>query len=223
MKLAVLFSGGKDSGLAAFVARREGYDLVCLISVRSKNKESFMFHVPSISGVEAQARVMGVPLILRESEGERESELKDLEKAILDAKEKYGIEGVVSGAINSVYQATRVQKICDRLGIECFNPLWQKDQLELLGDLIENKFRVVIVGVAAYPLDENFLGREINEAFILEMEKLRDEFEINPAGEGGEFESFVLDCPLFEKGLEIKGFEDFGEGNSWRRELEIYL
>jgi diphthine-ammonia ligase len=221
MKLGVLFSGGKDSTFAAFLAKNEGYDLACLISVFSSNEDSFMFHTPSVEKTKKQAEVMGVPLVVGNTQGEKEKEIEDLRKVIMDAKEKYGIEGVVTGAVNSVYQATRVQKVCDDLGLEVFNPLWQKNQLELLKDLVEDKFEVIIVGVAAYPLDEKFLGRKIDGDFILEMESLQKEFNINPAGEGGEFESFVLNCPLFEKGLEVKGFKDFGEKNSWRRELEI--
>jgi ABC transporter with metal-binding/Fe-S-binding domain ATP-binding protein len=221
MKLAILFSGGKDSCLAAWIAKKKGYEIGCLVSIVSENKESFMFHTPSIDKVVSQAEVMGVPLILKKTKGEKEIELEDLKAAITEAKLKFGIEGVVTGAVESVYQASRVQKICNELGLECFNPLWQKDQIELLKELILEKFEVVIVGVAAYPLDEKFLGRIVDEKFIDELLKLKEKFDINPAGEGGEFESFVLNCPLFEKGLKLVGFEDFGEKNSWRRELSL--
>lgn len=219
MKLGVLFSGGKDSTLAAWIARKYGYDLTCLISINSKNKDSFMFHTPSISRVEVQARAMDLPLVVCETLGEKEEELVDLEKAVLEARDKYGIEGVVTGAVESVYQASRVQKICNKLGMECFNPLWQKGQFDILRELVSEGFEVVVVGVMAYPLDEKFLGRRIDEEFIDEMCGLEEKYKINPAGEGGEFESFVLNCPLFSERLEIKKFEDFGEGNSWRREL----
>lgn len=221
MKLGVLFSGGKDSALSAWLAKKNGYKLSCLVSIVSKNKESFMFHTPSISRVKVQAKAMGVPLILHETEGVKEKELIDLENALLKAKDEFGIEGVVTGAVESVYQSSRVQKICNRLNLECFNPLWQKNQLEILKDLIKENFNVIIVGVFAYPLNKKFLGRKIDKKFIIEAKKLLDEFKINPAGEGGEFESFVLNCPLFKSELKVKSFEDFGEENSWRRELEL--
>jgi len=221
MKLAVLFSGGKDSVLSAWIAKKNGYDLSCLVSIASKNKNSFMFHTPSILKVKMQAEMMNVPLILHETEGVKERELVDLENALLKAKDEFGIEGVVTGAVESVYQSSRVQKICNRLDLECFNPLWQKDQVEILEDLIKENFNVIIVGVFAYPLDKSFLGRKIDKKFIAETKKLWNEFKINPAGEGGEFESFVLNCPLFKSELKVKGFKDFGEGNSWRRELEL--
>lgn len=221
MKLAVLFSGGKDSTLAAWLAKKYGYELTCLVSIVSRNKESFMFHTPSINRVESQAEAMGIPLILHETVGIKEKELIDLENALSKAKDEYGIEGVVTGAVESVYQASRVQKICNRLELECFNPLWQKKQMEILDDLIKEKFEVIVVGVFAYPLDDKFLGRKIDKKFVKDVSGLYDKFKISPAGEGGEFESFVLNCSLFKKKLKVKGYEDFGAGNSWRRELTL--
>jgi diphthine-ammonia ligase len=221
MKLGILFSGGKDSTYAAFIAKKEGYEICCLITIQSDNKESFMFHTPSIDQTEKQAEVMGIPLIIVKTKGEKEKELADLEKAIKNAKEKYGVEGIVTGAVESVYQATRVQKICNKLDLECFNPLWQKDQVGLLKELIRNKFDVIISGVFAYPLDEKWLGRKIDKEFIEEMRKMTEKYKINPAGEGGEYESLVLNCPLFNRKLEIKDKKTYGEGNSWRMEAKI--
>lgn len=221
MKLGVLFSGGKDSTLATCIAKREGYEISCLITIVSENKESFMFHTPSIKRTEEQSRSMGVPIIIKETKGDRESELIDLEAAIVIAKEKYQIEGIVSGAVESVYQASRIQRICNNLGLECFNPLWQMNQIELLGELVKNKFEVIVVGVFAYPLDGKFLGRKIDNKFIDEITELKERWGISPSGEGGEFESFVLNCPLFEEKLKIKSFKDIGEGSSWRREIVL--
>jgi asparagine synthase (glutamine-hydrolysing) len=221
MKLGVLFSGGKDSTFAVYLAKKKGYDVACLITIISENKESFMFHTPSIQKTKKQAEVMGIPLVVGKTKGEKEIELEDLRKAVEEAKEKYGIEGIVTGAVESVYQASRIQKICSELDLECFNPLWQKDQIELLEDLLKNNFNVIVTGVSAYPLDEKWLGRKIDKKFIEDMKKLNEKYKIHPAGEGGEFESFVLNCPLFKRKLKIKSWEDFGEGNSWRREVEV--
>jgi len=221
MKLGVLFSGGKDSTLAAWIAKREGYEISCLISIISENKESYMFHTPSISKTKMQAQAMNIPLIVQKTKGEKEIELKDLEKAIKKAKEKYKISGILTGAVESVYQASRVQKICSKLNLECFNPLWLMDQFELLNDLLKNKFDVIITGVFAYPLDSLWLGKVINKKSIDEVQILNEEYKINPAGEGGEFETFVLNCPLFKRKLKIRSYKDFGEGNSWTREVEV--
>jgi ABC transporter with metal-binding/Fe-S-binding domain ATP-binding protein len=221
MDVGVLFSGGKDSTYATFLSKKLGYKVRCLITIISKNQESFMFHTPSISKTKRQAEEMGLPLIVKETKGVKEEELKDLEYAIKQAIKKYKIKGIVTGAIESVYQASRIQKICHKLKIECFNPLWQKDQIELLEDLLRENFRVISTGVFSYPFNGSWLGREINKEFIEEIKKIKEKYKINPAGEGGEFETFVLDCPLFKKPLKVIGAKFSGEKNSWRMDLDI--
>jgi ABC transporter with metal-binding/Fe-S-binding domain ATP-binding protein len=220
MKCAILLSGGKDSIYSAYLAKKKGHEIVCLISIFSENKESFMFHTPSITGVKKQAKIMDFPLVIGKTKGKKEEELKDLENTIKKAIKEYKIEALVTGAIKSAYQASRIQKICDDLNIKCINPLWQIDEIKYLEELIKNDFRVIMVGVFAYPLNKNWLGREINMNFIKEIKELNKKWGIHCAGEGGEFESFVIDCPLFKKPLKIKSFKDFKEGeNSWRREI----
>ncbi len=220
-KCAVLFSGGKDSCYSAWLAKQQGYELTCLISIFSENKESYMFHTPSISRVRQQAKLMELSLIIQKTKGKKEEELKDLERAIKKAKQDFGIEVIITGAIESVYQTSRIKKICDKLKLECLNPLWKKDELEYLKELINNKFKIIITGVFAYPLDKSWLGREINKSFIDDVKKLNKNHKIHVAGEGGEFETFVLDCPLFKKPLEIINKKITGEKNSWRMEVEV--
>ena len=222
MKLGILFSGGKDSAYSAWLAKEYGYELTCLISIFSENQESYMFHTPSIKQVKKQAEGMEIPLIIQKTEGNKEEELKDLEKAIKKAKQKYKIEGIVTGAIQSIYQSLRIQKICNKLNLECFNPIWQKNEEEYLAELIQNKFKVILTGVFAYPLNESWLGKEINREFINELKKINQTYKINIAGEGGEYETFVLNCPLFKKELKIINKRIFSTGeNSCKMELEV--
>jgi len=213
MKLGVLFSGGKDSTYALFkIMKKE--QVVCLISIISKNKESYMFHTPNIKITELQAKAINLPLIQKITEGKKEEELKDLKKAIIEAKKKYGIEGIVTGAIESIYQSDRIQRICDDLGLKCLNPLWLKDQEELLNEIVENGFKVIISGVFAYPLNEKWLGREIDKKTIEELVKLKEKYKISPSGEGGEIETTVLDAPFFNKKIKILDSEIIMEENS---------
>jgi len=221
MKLGILFSGGKDSTFSCYLAKKNGYEISCLISIFSENKESWMFHTPSIGQVRKQSEIMGIPLIIVKTKGEKEKELLDLEKAIKKAIKNYKIEGIVTGAVESVYQSSRIQKICNKLDIECFNPLWLKNQEELLNDLIKNKFEVIITGVFAEGLDKTWLGRKIDKNFIKDIKELYDKYSISISGEGGETESFVVNCPLFKRKLRIINYKDFGSGNSWRRELIV--
>ena len=197
MKLGVLFSGGKGSSLAMWKASKSN-EVKVLISIISKNIDSYMFHTAEIEKVDEIANKLKIPLIKVITEGVKEEELEDLKLGIKKAIKEYDIEGVVTGAVASTYQASRVQKICNELDIECFNPLWQKNQVELLRELIENKFKVEIVKVAADGLDEQWIGKIIDDDVIEELIELRDENGISISGEGGEIETKVVDSPMFK-------------------------
>lgn len=216
MKVGVLFSGGKDSTYAAWLAKKEGHEIVCLITLYSLNKESYMFHTPAIEMTEKQAKLMEIPLVKQETLGVKEGELLDLKRAIRKAIKKHEIEGIVTGALASDYQASRILEICRFFKISCINPLWQKNQSELLKELVRNRFEVIISGVAAYPLDKKWIGRKIDEKFIADLRALSEKYKVNPAGEGGEFETLVVSCPLFKERLKFEILDIVGEGNSWR-------
>jgi ABC transporter with metal-binding/Fe-S-binding domain ATP-binding protein len=209
MKLGVLFSGGKDSTLALHlvVEKEPQQQIVCLITMVSKNKESYMFHTSNVNITALQAQALGLPLISVVTEGCKEEELVDLEKAILQAKIQYGIEGVVTGAVESVYQISRIQKICDTLCLKCFNPLWRYDQEALLTELFVRKFDVVISGVFAYPLDVSWLGKMLDQELLVQLLELSERYGISITGEGGEIETSVLDAPMFKQKIEIIDFE----------------
>jgi len=221
MKVAVLFSGGKDSTYAAYLSHTHGHTLTCLITLESANPESYMFHTPSIAQVSHQAQAMNLPLLVQQTKGKKEDELIDLHHAIAHAKEHYNITGVVTGTVESAYQASRIQRICDSLDLDCFNPLWQQDQLTLLQDLISSKFDIIITGVFAYPLDQSWLGRTIDARFLSDVQSLHQQYAINPAGEGGEFETYVLNCPLFKRPLTITNKTITGKHHSWTMEIEV--
>ncbi len=173
-----------------------------------------MFHTPNIDITTLQAQALGLPLVKVETEGKKEEELADLEKAILQAKEQFGIEGVVSGAVESVYQSERVQRICSRLDLWCFNPLWKHDQRELLEELLERGFEVLISGVFAYPLDESWLGKRLDQKMINRLVELQKSIGLSPTGEGGEIETTILDAPMFKQKIQIQQSETLARGNS---------
>lgn len=201
--LGVLFSSGKDSTYAMHLMKNQNYKISCLISLESSNKDSYMFHTPNISLVKSQSKCLNIPLVLQKTEGFKEDELKDLERAIIKAKEKFFIEGIVTGAVYSNYQRERIENICDKLGLKIFSPLWHHEQEKLLRELLRNKFRVIISSIACDGLSEKWLGRVIDLNAVDELVKLNKKIGINVAGEGGEYESLVLDCPMFNSKIEI--------------------
>jgi ABC transporter with metal-binding/Fe-S-binding domain ATP-binding protein len=202
MRLGVLFSGGKDSTYACGRAM-EAEEVVCLITVKSLNQESYMFHTPNLRWVRFQAEAVNLPLVEVESEGIEEEELHDLTRAIMQARDLYAIEGVVTGAILSVYQATRIQKICRDLDLWCFSPLWYTDQASYMQRLLETGFRILVSGVFSAPFDESWLGKTLDRNALRELISFSQTYGITLSGEGGEYETFVIDAPFFRKRIQV--------------------
>ncbi len=203
VKLGVLCSSGKDSWYAAYLMKEQNYALSCLITIKSTNPDSYLFHTPNVNLVELQARATGIPLVVVDSLGVKEKEVEDLKNAISKAKTLYGIEGIVTGAILSTYQRDRVERTAEELGLKVFAPLWHKDQEKELNELLTYGFKVIISSVASDGLNASFLGRELDETLIRDLLKINQKTRINLAFEGGEAETLVLDCPLFTQRLEV--------------------
>ncbi|MBD3310367.1 diphthine--ammonia ligase [Candidatus Woesearchaeota archaeon] len=203
-RLGALVSGGKDSIYAAYLMKKQGFPLGCIINMRSLNPDSYMFHTPAISMVSFQAEAMGIPLFSFETKGEKEKELKDLEKALKKAVERYGIQGITTGALYSTYQKERIEKLARKLGLKVFSPLWHMDQEKLMRDILGQGFDIMLTAVACEGLDSTWLGRSMTFKDIDRLVNLNDRIGINIAFEGGEAESLVLDCPLFSKKISIR-------------------
>jgi asparagine synthase (glutamine-hydrolysing) len=202
--LGALISSGKDSVYAMYKMIKEGYKINCLISIKSTNKDSFMFHTPGIEMVKLQSEAFGIPLLEQETKGEKEVELKDLKKAIERAKKKFGIKGITTGALYSNYQRERIEKIADSLELKVFSPLWHIDQEKEMREIINSGFKFIITKIAAEGLDKSWLGKEITSKDIDKLVKLNKKVGFNIAGEGGEFETLVIDGPIFKKGIQIE-------------------
>ncbi|MCG7848828.1 MAG: diphthine--ammonia ligase, partial [ANME-2 cluster archaeon] len=192
MRLAALTSGGKDSIFAIHLAQLDGHEVTHLVTIKPDRDDSYMFHSINIHIVDMISRACSIPLVVESSSGEKEEELADLERALgaLD------VDGVVVGAIESVYQGSRVHRICDDLGLEVVEPLWHRDPEQLLKDMVR-VMDIRIVQVAAMGLDEKWLGRVIDSAAIDELLEVSHRYRIHVCGEGGEYETLVLDAPFF--------------------------
>ena len=205
-----MFSGGKDSTYAIQEVIKQGHDVVYLATVSSENPESFMFHTINIGLTFMQSRCMRIQFVSKISEGVKEEEVHDLEILL----KGLNIEGVVCGAVASNYQKERIEKVCNKLGLKLFAPLWGKDPEELLKNMVKDSFEIIIVNVAADGFDESWLGRKIDEKTIEDLKKLNEKYGINMVGEGGEMETFVLDCPLFKRKLVVTQAEKKWEDNN---------
>ncbi len=192
MNSAVLFSGGKDSVMALYYALNNGDDVKYLLSMKSENDESYMFHVPNIHLTDLQAEAIGIPLLEARTKGDAFKKLKDL-----------GVEAIYTGALYSEYQKSRIERLAGEVGIQVISPYWHVDVEEYMNLVIDSGFTVILSGVAAYGLDEKWLGRVIDRKALAELIKLSEKTYINIAFEGGEAETLIIDGPIFKRRIEI--------------------
>jgi diphthine-ammonia ligase len=210
MNVAVLISGGKDSALALHHAMKAGYNIKCLVTMVPQRPDSWMFHYPNIHLTDLFAKAAGFPLVKADTSGIKEKELDDL-KALLGTLD---VEGVVSGAVFSQYQKTRIDRLCEELRLASIAPLWQRDPSELLTEIIELGFHVIFTGVYAHGLDRGWLGRLIDKEALDDLVELNSKYQLSIIGEGGEYETLVLDAPYFKKRIQILKSRIIWEGSS---------
>ena len=208
MTNACLYSGGKDSTMALHKASERGIKIDLLISMLPENKASYMFHHPNMGFTRLQAEALSIKQEFVNTRGEKEKELADLESAF----KKFDVKLLVTGATYSRYQADRIRKITDKLGIENMAPLWHVDPLAELNEL-SGKYEAIISSVSAEGLDDSYLGERIDKEMIARLEKANKEYGINMVFEGGEAESFVLDAPLFKKRIVVTKARKEWKGN----------
>ena len=193
MRLASLYSGGKDSSFSLYVAEQSGHEVPYLVNIVPEDRASWIFHTPNLNV---------------RSTGEEDSDMEGLRKAL----EGLDIDGVVTGAVWSDYQWDRMNLVCGDLGLKVISPMWRKDQDMLMEQIIDSGIRAVIVGCYAEGFDESWLGRPIDRETLEELKALRKKYGISIMGEGGEYESMTLYIPGFTHAFEIAEAE-----KEWKR------
>ncbi|XP_064177698.1 diphthine--ammonia ligase isoform X2 [Anguilla rostrata] len=222
MKVVALISGGKDSCYNMMQCVAAGHRIVALANLRPKGNtdelDSYMFQTVGHQAIDLYAEAMDLPLYRRTIEGSsldtgREynhrdgDEVEDLYHLLKLVKEKEGVEAVSVGAILSDYQRVRVENVCTRLRLQPLAYLWRRDQEALLGEMISCDLHALIIKVAAFGLDpEKHLGRSLGEMESY-LKQLSQKYGVHICGEGGEYETFTLDCPLFKKKIVIDSME----------------
>ncbi len=217
MKAAILFSGGKDSTMALYCALKRKEDVKYLLSMKSANDESYMFHVPNIHVTDLLAEALEIPIISVVTQGVKEEELQDLRDAFENLK-SLGIEAIYTGALYSVYQKSRIEKLGSEVGLKIISPYWHVNELEYMREIVSLGFKIIISGVAAWGLDESWLGREIDDDAIDELVKINEKYQVNIAFEGGEAETLAIDGPIFKKRLKILKYR-----KEWHLDSGVYI
>lgn len=220
MKLASLFSGGKDSAYAIYLAQKQGHDVVCLLSAIPKSDESHLLHHPNIQWTKLQSESMNIPqLTLTSDSDDTDEELSTLETLLQNAKNQFGIEGLVHGGIKSNFQKDKFELLCNKLNLVAVAPLWNTEPQSYMNDLLDSKFNFIMTTVTADGLDDSWLGKSISKSDIDILKNLSEKFGFNLNFEGGESETFVLDCPLFTNPININQFEKIWDGYRGRFEI----
>jgi diphthine-ammonia ligase len=220
MKVAVLFSGGKDSAFALWYAQMQGWDVTTLVTVFPESEDSWMFHYPAIKWTKLQAQAIGIPQTLLPTMGEKEKELEDLSTGLEKLRRSAGIDAIASGAVASEYQRTRLDNICEGLDLKSFAPLWHKNQEQLVGEQIAAGFEIILTACSALGLDASWLGRKLGRPELDELVKLNRRYGLSVAFEGGEAETFVLGGPIFKGRLSVIRATPRWRGDSGYLDLE---
>ena len=220
MKLAGLFSGGKDSTYSIYKTIQDGNSVECLVTIFPKSDESMLLHYPNIEITKLQSSSMGIPQIYTEATSNQTDTEIDLLALMLEkAKQDYGVEGLVQGGILSNFQKNNFEKVCKSLDLELISPVWQQDQKQYMHTLLDSKFRFIIASVSSDGLDETWLGKEITRMNLGVLEKLSKKHGFNLNFEGGEAETLVIDCPLFSHPIIIEKSKKIWDGYRGRYEI----
>jgi len=195
----VLFSGGKDSVRTVEWCLKKKYNVKYLVTMISKNPDSYMFHTCNIDKAELIAQAIDLPIIIKETKGKKEEELKDLENVL----KLLDIDAVAAGSIASTYQKSRIENICKKLNLNFIAPFWNVNYRAFLKKTIDLMYDVRIIGVFSDGLDKSWLGRKLNKKTLRELAKLEKKNGISIVGEGGEIETFVVNGPIFKKRIKI--------------------
>jgi len=220
MKLASLFSGGKDSTYAIYMVQKQGHDIACLLSVFPKSDESHLLHHPNMAWTKLQSESMHIPQLLISSDSDNtDEELSKLEILLQKAKEQFDIEGVVHGGIKSNFQKDKFETLCSKLDLIIVAPLWGIESQQYMNDLLDSKFEFIMTVVSSDGLDDSWLGKLIFKSDIDILKRLSQKFGFNLNFEGGEAETFVINCPLFTNSIKINQFEKIWDGYRGRFEI----
>ena len=222
MKLAALFSGGKDSTYSIYKATQLGHDVKCLITLFPKSPNSHLLHFPNIKLTNLQSETMNIPHIVMElGTDEVNQEMKVLGILLKKAKQDFQIDGLVHGGISSEFQKKRFENICKENDLNILTPLWKTSPKEYMNEIINSGFKFILTSVSSDGLDETWLGKIITALDLSKLSELSDKYGFNLNFEGGEAETFVIDCPLYSHPIHITKSKKIWDGYRGRFEIEV--
>lgn len=226
MNVVALLSGGKDSLYNMYLATKEGHTIVAIANLKPPDQQdeldSYMYQTVGHQAIDLIAEALNKPLYRADITGTTknlnleytdesdndEDEVEQLYCLLRDMREKHNVQfnAVSVGAIASSYQKSRVENICKRLNLNMLAYLWNENQDNLLNEMIVNNFDAILIKVACMGLSKKHIGLSI-KCMQDCLKKLNVDYGTNVCGEGGEYETLVLDCPLYSKRLVLDKYD----------------
>jgi diphthine-ammonia ligase len=196
MSYIASWSGGKDSCFACYEAMRQGYSVSHLVNFISEEFRRVSFHGTEAKLIQLQSQATGIPLLQKETTRDGyEEEFKDAVRSLIPG----GVKGMVFGDIYLQEHKDWVERVCCDLGIEAIEPLWGKPAEDILLAFIDDGFEAVIVSAKSELIDEYWIGRQVDKAF---MEYLKRK-NIDICGENGEYHTLVTNGPIFKRSIQL--------------------
>ena len=218
----VNWSGGKDSCLALYEARKAGLQIESLMTTMQVQQGDLpnrvSHHEIPESLLDVQAAALGLPIhkvILPDqpTDGEYESIMKD-------AMEVWSSRGIRDSIFGDIFledlKQFREQKLAS-IGWTAQFPLWKRDTPDMARQFIDLGFRAVVVSVDGQKLGPDFCGRPYDLEFLRDLPD-----EVDPCGEYGEFHTFVFDGPGFYKSVPWKQGVTYSRTYQWQQKDFIY-
>ncbi|MBI4297051.1 MAG: diphthine--ammonia ligase [Chloroflexi bacterium] len=216
MKVAISWSGGKDSCLALHRALAQGHEVAYLLTMISRK-----FHRSGAHGVEArvmtaQAEALGIPMV--QPLFNRDT-YETKFKATLARFKEQGVMGVVTGDLYLEEMRAWGDRVCREMDVTPLRPLWEQDLEGLYSEFLAAGFEAVVLSADASLMGEGWVGRRLDASFIDDLKALSG---VDLMGERGEYHTLVVDGPLFHKRLEIQETGAVLRENRWFLDIRRY-
>jgi predicted ATP pyrophosphatase (TIGR00289 family) len=190
------------------------------LSIFPKSEDSHLLHHPNLRWTKLQSESMNIPQLTASSNSDdTDDELITMENLLQNAKDQFQIDGLVHGGIKSKFQKEKFETLCLKLNLASIAPLWETEPKKYMNDLLDSDFNFMMMTVSSDGLDEQWLGKLISKSDIEILNNLSGKFGFNLNFEGGEAETFVIDCPLFSNPIKINQFTKNWDGYRGRFEI----
>ncbi len=205
------WSGGKDSCLACYKAIKKGYQVRYLLNFISKQYKRGCFHGIESQLLKLQARSIGIPLIQKEVSQDMDAYEEEFKSGVKEIQSR-GIEAMIFGDVYLEEHKQWVGRVCKELDIMPVELLWNMTPVDVVNEFIDAGFKAIVVSCKADILGKDFIGRYVDKEMVKELRTRK----ICPCGENGEFHTFVLDGPFFQRRIEIVESEPVLKEGFWK-------